>query len=309
MALDCRAALAERENQRVAGELPLAFSLPSPHMLSMTLHYTALPHRHIYRISGADRASFLQGLITNDIRKVDAGEMIFAAMLTPQGKFFADFFIHPSADAYLLDIDEKLAETLIKKLKMYKLRANVEIERLDETVFAIWGDGAAPAQPSLHPDPRFPAMGWRSVATPLPHAEMSEASVEDYNAHRLSHGVPDGAEDATDRSLILDLGYEPLNAVDYQKGCYVGQEVTARMHYKEVKRKGMMKIAAQAGELPEKGEPILAGDVAIGEMASSQGRMGLAMVKFDALEKAQSESTPLKTKTGEAIITSPAWRS
>lgn len=275
----------------------------------MSIYYTHLPSRRIFEISGEDRAAFLQGLITNDIKKVDGGQMVFAAMLTPQGKFFADFFIHPAENAYLLEIDESLAEPFIKKLRMYKLRADVTITPRDnEKLFALWGDTPPPLD--LHPDPRFAPMGFRIIRESLNHDTLTESTPEQYEAHRLSHGVPDGAADATERSLILDLGYEPLNAVDYQKGCYVGQEVTARMHYKEVKRKGIMKVNALSETLlPEKGTAITAGDVEIGEMSSSLGSTGLAMVKFDALEKALSNSTPLQTKTGEVTITPPAWRS
>lgn len=274
------------------------------------LLYTHLPNRRIFRIAGEDRASFLQGLITNDIRKVDAGEIIFAAMLTPQGKFFADFFIHPREESYLLEVDEILADTLIKKLSMYKLRAKVTVEPCEELhVIALWGSDTPPTLPHLFTDPRYPAMGWRMISD-FPEIEGAEkSSIEAYDTHRLILGIPDGAKDATDRSLILDLGYEPLNAVDYQKGCYVGQEVTARMHYRDVKRKGIMKVEATAGAtLPEKGSEITAGESTVGEITSSRGAIGLAMVKFDALEKAQSQNIPLQTKTGEVTITLPVWK-
>ena len=193
---------------------------------------------------------------------------------------------------------------------MYKLRAKVTIEPCEAlNVFALWGGDTPPALPHLFADPRYATMGWRMISDTREIEVAEESSIEAYDTHRLELGIPDGATDATDRSLILDLGYEQLNAVDYQKGCYVGQEVTARMHYRDVKRKGIMKVETVGDTpLPEKGTEITAGETNIGEMTSSRGGIGLAIVKFDTLEKAQSENTLLQTKTGEVIITPPIWK-
>ncbi len=275
----------------------------------MTIYSAPLIDRSILCISGPDRSTFLQGLITNDVARCDKGEPIFTAMLTPQGKLFADFFILPEAGHFLIDTHHSYAAELMKKLRMYKLRADVEIEDIsaDRVVAASWGDAAATYESILSfNDPRHDALGMRHYGrAEAMKSLLAAGEPASYHAHRISLVVAEGAYDATDRSFILDMGYEELNAVDYQKGCYVGQEVTARMHYRGVKRKGMVCIGAHSPEasLPELGTPLIAhGDkeTTIGEMRSSEGPIGLAMVKLEALGDAQAAN--LDITAGETHI-------
>lgn len=188
--------------------------------------------RSIIRIGGEDRESFLQGLVSNNISKLDT--IAFAAMLTPQGKYIADFFLVPDGDAILLDVDERLLPTLLPKLKMYKLRAKVTLEEAEK--YAIRGIGDKPA--GSHDDPRHPALGWRLYSdTP------GDAPSIDWDAIRVEHCIPEAVTELDGEAYILEAGFERLHGVDFRKGCYVGQEVTARMKHKTELRKGFVTVA------------------------------------------------------------------
>ncbi len=191
-----------------------------------------MPNRRILRFGGADTDSFLQGLVTNDIAGLEAG-IVYAALLTPQGKYLADFFLVRDGDFVLLDVAEELADGLAKRLGMYKLRADVTIE--DSGLNLQRGTGPAP-QGAL-PDPRHPDMGWRAYST---DPEGDDGT--DWDAIRVRHCIPETAIELTPDSYILESGFEALNGVDFKKGCYVGQEVTARMKHKTELRKGLRSV-------------------------------------------------------------------
>ena len=224
--------------------------------------------RSIYRISGADRLSFLQGLITNDIAKLDQG-LVYAAILTPQGKYLADFFLVPDEDAVLLDVDTSIAAGLAQRLNMYKLRADVTIEETDVQVKRGTGD----VPEGAFADPRHDVMGWRS------YGESDGDDGTDFDAIRVAHCIPTTGVELTTDTYILEAGFERLNGVDFRKGCYVGQEVTARMKHKTELRKGLARVGV-SGEVPV-GTEITANGKSVGALFTQSGAHGIAYLRFD----------------------------
>jgi folate-binding protein YgfZ len=223
----------------------------------------------ILRISGADTRDFLQGLITNDVAGLDTG-MVYAAILTPQGKYLADFFLVADGAEVLLDVDTALAGALVQRLNMYKLRADVAIE---ETALRLHrGLGAAPADG--HADPRHEALGWRAYRTDTPAPDAT-----DWNALYVQHLIPQTGVELTPDTFILEVGFERLNGVDFRKGCYVGQEVTARMKHKTELRKGLARVRLST-PVPE-ARTIERGGKAVGELLSRDGVNGIAYLRFD----------------------------
>lgn len=230
----------------------------------------AIPNRTVLRVSGPDRMSFLQGLVTNDLRKLKSGA-VYAALLSPQGKYLADFILLEAGDAILIDVASCLADGLARRLLMYKLRANVVIEKSD--LKASRGLGAPPFGAVI--DPRHPALGWR-------HYGAGEGMTEttDWTALRIAHLVPEtGIELVPDESYILEAGFERLNGVDFRKGCYVGQEVTARMKHKTELRKGLAVVSVEGDAAT--GAAIIAGDKEAGRLLSRSGDRAIAYLRFD----------------------------
>ncbi|MCE8553981.1 folate-binding protein YgfZ [Ruegeria pomeroyi] len=228
-----------------------------------------MPSRRILRLSGADTDSFLQGLVSNDIRKLDQG-LVYAALLTPQGKYLADFFLCRDGDSVLLDIAESLADATLKRLSMYKLRAAVEIG--DSGLHLQRGTGPAPA--GALPDPRHPALGWRAY-TAAPESDDGS----DWDAIRVAHCIPETGIELTPDSYLLESGFEALNGVDFRKGCYVGQEVTARMKHKTELRKGLARVAIDGPAEP--GTEITADGKPVGTLHTRAGDHAIAYLRFD----------------------------
>ncbi|MCE8521258.1 folate-binding protein YgfZ [Ruegeria pomeroyi] len=228
-----------------------------------------MPSRRILRLSGADTDSFLQGLVSNDIRKLDQG-LVYAALLTPQGKYLADFFLCRDGDSVLLDIAESLADATLKRLSMYKLRAAVEID--DSGLHLQRGTGPAPA--GALPDPRHPALGWRAY-TAAPESDDGS----DWDAIRVAHCIPETGIELTPDSYLLESGFEALNGVDFRKGCYVGQEVTARMKHKTELRKGLARVAIDGPAEP--GTEITADGKPVGTLHTRAGDHAIAYLRFD----------------------------
>ncbi|MEM6759395.1 MAG: folate-binding protein [Pseudomonadota bacterium] len=227
------------------------------------------PARHILRISGTDARPFLQGLVTNNVDRIDDG-LVYAALLTPQGKFLADFFLFADGDDVLLDTDAAQGPALATRLGMYKLRADVTIS--EEALFLHRGVDAAPDDGFA--DPRDPALGWRAYRD---HPQDSDST--DWTALRVAHTVPETGVELTNNSFILETGFERLNGVDFKKGCYVGQEVTARMKHKTTLRKGLVQVAVE-GAAPV-GTEITAGDRPVGTLFSQANGRGIAYLRFD----------------------------
>ena len=231
--------------------------------------------RKILRLSGADARDFLQGLITSDITKIDQG-LVYAALLTPQGKYLADFFLTADGADVLLDADAAQAEALMKRLTMYRLRAKVEITATDLQVKR----GTGPAPDGALADPRHPDLGWRLIG-----AEAGEDD-SDWEALHVAHCIPRSGIELGPDSYILEAGFEALNGVDFRKGCYVGQEVTARMKHKTELRKGLRCVEI-SGAAPV-GSDILSNGKVVGTLFSQSGDRAIAYLRFD---RAKGEMT------------------
>jgi folate-binding protein YgfZ len=224
-------------------------------------------NRKIIRITGDDRIEFLQGLVSNDVKRAPC----WAAMLTPQGKYLADFLIVPEGDALLIDVHADLADDLLRRLSMYKLRSKVALEMTDMQV----ARGTGPMPDGAIIDPRHPALGWRLYG-------QAGDDGSDWDAIRVAHGIPETlVELIPNDSYILETGFERLNGVDFRKGCYVGQEVTARMKHKTELRKGL-RVVLVDGVVPV-GTTITAAGREVGTIYTQSGGRGIAHVRFDRL--------------------------
>lgn len=244
------------------------------------------PNRTILRISGPEREHFLQGLVSNDVKGID--RLTYAALLTPQGKYIADFFLAPEGESILLDVSSELAPALLQKLKMYKLRAKVEIEPTE--LYAIRGLGDRPG--GAWDDPRDPALGWR-----LYSPEPGDAPQVDWDAIRVAHCVPETGIELTPESYILESGFERLHGVNFRKGCYVGQEVTARMKHKTELRKGLATVEIEGSAAP--GTPILTAEGReAGVLHSVSGDRAIAYLRFDRAKGPLSAGDARITWTG-----------
>ena len=236
--------------------------------------------RAIYEISGPDREHFLQGLVSNDVRRLAEGP-VYAALLTAQGKYLADFLLvpwgEPMGSVILLDIDAGIAEATMKRLSMYRLRAQVTITPSTLKVFR--GTGPAPEGAVL--DPRDPALGWRLYGT------QAGDDGSDWDAIRVAHLIPETGIELTPETYILEAGFERLHGVDFRKGCYVGQEVTARMKHKTELRKGLVRLRIE-GSAPV-GTEITAESAdgsarAVGTVFTQSGDHALAHLRLDRAE-------------------------
>jgi folate-binding protein YgfZ len=275
--------------------------------------YAILDARGVVRLAGADVRAFLQGLVSNDVAEVGPGRAVYAAMLTPQGKYLHDFLVFALGDALALDCERARIDDLIRRLNMYRLRARIEIADVsDAYVVAALMEEAAPgldADGAVFPDPRLAALGWRAVlpregaGARLEAAGFTPAGADAYDALRLSLGVPDGSRDImVDKSFLLESNFEELNGVDFAKGCYVGQENTARQKHRGTVKKRLMPVAID-GPAPEPGTPILLDGRDAGTMRSSADGKGIALLRLEAVESKE----PLVA--GEARLTpvEPGW--
>jgi len=258
-------------------------------------------NRAVVKISGDDAASFLQGLLTNDIHKVTDNIAIYSCILSPQGKYLHDLFICRWQDAFFLECDRSKAPELIRKLSMYKLRAKVTIEDVssDYSIFALT-EACDIAGTKLYADPRHPAMGYRLIAAAGSLHGFSE-DAEAYDLRRLTIGIPEGEKDLlSGEAFPLEYGFDRLQAIDYQKGCYVGQEVTARTTYRGIVRKKIYKVTATS-PLPAYDTDINAGDSKIGVMRSSHGGIGLALIREE--DYTQASATGHHPQAGGIAVT------
>jgi folate-binding protein YgfZ len=265
-----------------------------------------LHDRAVIAVSGPEAKSFLQGLITNDIEQVTRHRAIYAALLTPQGKILFDFLIASDADTFLIDCLASNRDTLIKRLTLYRLRAKVEIKPRDDlAVVSAWGGGLE--MESLEefgfPDPRNPNLGVRAVTL----RDAISPRHDDYLAHRLSLGIPEGGDFGSDKIFALDAGLDELHAISFDKGCYVGQELTARMKHRGTARKRLLVLSANA-TLPTIDTPIRAGSKDIGEITSTYDDKGFALIRLDRLDEA-GDATLTAGDSMEVKLSKPAWLS
>lgn len=231
--------------------------------------------RTILSVTGADREPFLQGLISNDVaRAMDS--IIYAALLTPQGKYIADFFVIGQPEALLIDVASPLAATLTQRLSMYKLRAQVQISASDIQV----SRGTGPAPADALPDPRHPTLGWRH------YGDGTLSDQTDWDAIRVAHCIPESGIELTPDSYILESGFEALHGVDFKKGCYVGQEVTARMKHKTELKKGLTAVTIKGPAEP--GTEITSDGKPAGTLFTRVGDNAIAYLRFDRTGQMQA---------------------
>jgi tRNA-modifying protein YgfZ len=284
--------------------------------------FAVLEDRGVLAIGGADRATFLQGLISNDVTRVSGERAIYAALLTPQGKYLHDFMLAEVDETIWLDGEAARLADLKRRLSMYRLRAKVTLdERPDLAVVAVFGGGmpaGLPAEPgamrrlgdgAAFVDPRLTALGVRvilpraTLRTVLSETGAVEADFAEYDRLRLSLGVPDGSRDLVlDKSILLESGFDELHGVDWDKGCYIGQELTARTKYRGLIKKRLFPVRID-GPAPEAGAIVTLDGHEAGEMRSSRDGTGLALLRLEAV----GQDRPLAA--GDATIEplTPDW--
>ena len=264
-----------------------------------------LPDRGVIRVSGEAARGFLNGLLTADIGKVTPRSPRFAALLTPQGKIVADCIVAEAEEGdgggFFLDCPRALVATLLERLNFYKLRAKVTIENLSDrlAVMAVWGGNGETEFGLCYPDPRLPALGFRVL---LPEHVAPEAvrdlsaelvGAQAYDAHRIALGVPRGGMDFMyNDAFPHDADMDQLGGVDFDKGCYVGQEVVSRVEHRGSARTRVVPVSCADGT-PDAGVPVMAGDKTVGVMGSAAGGHGLASLRLDRVQDALQDGTPL----------------
>lgn len=274
------------------------------------MHIAELPDRGVIEVSGPDARPFLQNLITNDLDATESGAAVFAGLLSPQGKILADFFVVEDQDRFLLETARQHIPALLKRLTLYRLRANVNIEDQSNQhrVLAVWNATANDNVESgiAYVDPRLPDLGYRIIAGKQ-DSEADTGPDAAYHAHRIGLGVPEGGTDYVyGDTYPHEALYDDLHGVSFSKGCFVGQEVVSRMEHRNATKKRIVKVAGD-GPLPECGTNIVAGDIALGRLGSSHHASGLALIRVDRLKDvAKKQATP--TAAGIATeFSKPDW--
>jgi len=301
--------------------------------------FSMLEDRAILAVSGKDRVSFLQGLVSNDVEKAGPKQAIYAALLTPQGKYLHDFFIvgfggEDQEPVLLLDCEKARLQDLIQRLTIYKLRADVTLEdRSDElAVAALYGEGwnawarksglpedlgsaaAFGEEGVVYIDPRLAGIGGRAIVLgngaemTFESADFIRADAADYDLLRLRLGLPDGSRDlVVDKAILLESGFDELGGVDWDKGCYMGQELTARTKYRGLAKKRLMPVAFDAPP-PPPSTPIMRGEKEVGQLRSSiateDGGIGLALIRLEALDEAGAK---LMVDGINVTVVKPDW--
>lgn len=279
--------------------------------------FALLAGRAVVALGGDDARPFLQNLVTNDIEPADRGQAVYAALLTPQGKYLFDFFVVGAGDLLLLEAEAARLADLIKRLTLYKLRAAVTIadQSSDYAVAALFGGGRPPeiAEALVYADPRLAAAGYRVIlpatdaAARLSAAGLRKSDAASYDRHRLALGLADGSADlSVDKTTILEANFAELHGVDFSKGCFVGQEVTARMHYKGLVRKRLLPVRID-GAAPAAGTELLRAGKRVGELRSSCDGLGLALLRLDRLGDDWSEATGLSAGDATIAPLKPEW--
>ena len=276
--------------------------------------FTRLDDRGVLEVSGADATALLQGLVSNDLAHLEQQPAVYAALLTPQGKYLVDFLVYRHGEALWLDVEAARVDDLVRRLTLYRLRADASFTRRDDlAVYALFdGDAGAVEGAEIDlVDPRLDALGRRvvgapAVVEPALAALAQAADFATWDRHRLALGVPDGTRDLEpDKALLLENGFVELNGVDFDKGCFVGQELTARMRYRATVRKRLLPVCIDGTAVPE--TPITDGELEVGTLRSVADHVGLALVRLDRWQKAHDADRPLQA--GEATVAPwvPDW--
>ena len=263
---------------------------------------TALESRAFLAISGEEAEDFLQGIITTDVAGIGLGEAFAGALLTPQGKIMFEFMIARIADGFLVETDAEFGDALAKRLTLYKLRAKVAIARRDETSVGITWDHPAP-QGGLR-DMRFAKAGVDLYRMP---GAPGDAPVAAYTALRIAHGISGGAEDGAASDFFPhDLLMDRNGGLNFQKGCYVGQEVVSRMQHRSTARRRLVTVASGTA-LPAAGTPISIGGREIGTLRTVLGNAGLAVIRIDKAGEAMATGAAISAGSDAVSLTLPAW--
>ncbi|MCO4846744.1 MAG: folate-binding protein YgfZ [Yoonia sp.] len=237
--------------------------------------------RTVLAITGADRVDFLQGLVTNDVTRANGG-IVYAALLTPQGKFIADFFVIGRPDTLLIDVDSSVAPTLFQRLSMYRLRADVQITE----AALIVSRGTGPRPTGALDDPRHTALGWRHYGD----TDISDGTT-DWKAIEVANLIPTTGVDLTPDTYILEANFEAIHGVDFKKGCFVGQEIVARMKHKATLKKGLRRVSIDGDAAT--GDAIMSGDKPAGTLHSVHGKQGIAYLRFDRTDTMKTQKASL----------------
>lgn len=268
-----------------------------------------LTNRRVLRLRGRERRDLLQGVVTADMARLAPDHALFAALLTPQGKLLHDFILIEDGDTFRIDIHETGASDLLKKLSLYKLRADVEID-LDEDMgvaVSLLGEGAPPSDAAVViRDPRIEDLGRRAYGA----ADALRAQADDdsapFSAHRRQLGVAEvGAELASGAVFPLEANHDALHGVDFQKGCFVGQEVTSRMKRKQAIRRRILPIISEGA--PEIGADVTSGDHKLGEVVAAWPGGGFASIRLDRMVEAGGAAKPCWAGGRNVQIRTPAW--
>ena len=287
-------------------------------------HFVVFDDRGVIAVSGPDRRSFLQGLVSNDIEKVTPDRAVYAALLTAQGKYLHDFIMVEVGEAIWLDGELPRLADLKRRFSVYRLRAKVVIDDMPGlAVAAVFGAAACRALDlpeeagAARPlgagvalvDPRLAALGARvilprdEIRPALAAAGLTEADFAAYDRHRLALGIPDGSRDlVVEKSILLESGFDELNGVDWQKGCYVGQELTARTKYRGLIKKRLFPVRIE-GSAPAPGTIVTLNGKEAGEMRSSRDGIGLALLRLDAV----AEHRSLSVGATQLVPLHPEW--
>jgi len=257
----------------------------------------ALSARSVVAITGEDRVPFLQGLVSNDVADAAPGRAVWAALLTPQGKWLADFFIFSDGERLLLDCERAQSPMLRQRLSRYRLRSRVVLAETELQVFVAW-NGAPAVDGIVARDPRLAEAGWRMLSAEQIAVNATE---EEWDLHRVALGLPDGSRDMeSEKSILLEAGFDELNGVSWTKGCYMGQELTARTKYRGLVKRRLVPVRIE-GVVPAPGTPILRDGREVGTMRSTVGQRGMAVVRLEALES-------MLTSEGATITpAAPPW--
>ena len=275
----------------------------------MTVFIAGLPERAVIEIKGEDTLPFLQDLVTANVADLKPGQAVHSALLTPQGKILFDFFILAIADGVLLDCAAENATGLVQRLTMYRLRRALSIEQADDlAVAACWSDADLSSLSDGHvfPDPRHAGLGSRVIAPKAVIASISSQPPEAYQGHRYKLGIGDAAEIGSGELFPHEACYDQFSSVDFSKGCYVGQEVVSRMQHRGTARSRLVPVDASAA-LPAPGAKVMADDRQIGTLLGARGSNGLALIRLDRVEKAESAGKVLSVDGQQITVHKPAW--
>jgi folate-binding protein YgfZ len=262
--------------------------------------FVRLPNRGFLRLSGPDRLTFLQGLVSNDVNEAAPGRAVYACLLTPQGKFLHDFFLIADGESLLIECEADRRGDIAQRLKTYKLRSKIEIAEADYAVYAVLGTVPTIADAIVYPDPRIAALGSRMVLPPNTNDSgfgMPALPFATYDRLRVAQAVPDGSRDMeVGKAILLENNIDLLNGVAWDKGCYTGQELTARTHYRGLIKKRLIPVRI-AGPVPAIGTPLMENGTEVGEMRAAAGDIGLALIRLERLRQ------PSAIDIGGAVLT------